>query len=613
MTEPLANMGPHLRGVSPPFTPSGKAAFTAANSSYTASTDARNQAGHAGILARWRTNRSNAEMLLPHPLEPNDRTDQIVLFLNKTQTGKSREFILHETPELMNWHEALFMIPCSLSRQPVLFVWALYKDAHFDSGIAQGIFRGFVTKAAQFATLWPFAGQPLNRDMAPGHVARMLVSRMGEKIVDCSFKATKELSRAEIDERIDRTELLSDVGLRYLPDWAAGSQAPLVHDLVLWPMGEGAISRAWAGELDLRLGESDADELDLLRPIEMLPSHFIWLRYQEGSGIPRVAHDYVSRTIRDGRVVRSIRERVGTVLRGESPPFTPSGRAAYLRSTNLSASEPAQAGHIGILARWRAERRNVEMLLPKPLELSETSDQIYLFLNQTQSALNIHRPSGAEDMDYLRDLNPHHVSWHEALFMIPCLCEGRPAAFVPVQYKDVDHSVPLGMADGFWTKLATFHETFPFGPQPLNSEMASGGMARMNVSRFDERIITCEFTATRELTHAETLAAIDIHEFLNDVGIRYWPDYARPGEPPLVHDLIVYDMSALGDERLGKGDIARCWEGDVKLSFGRSDYEELYLLDPIETLPSYFIHLEYQGGAAACRVVHDYVAQPLSR
>src|SRR5262245_29452254 len=111
--EPLANMGPHLRGASPPFTPSGKAALARSLTSYAEDSQELFQAGHRGILARWRADRRNAESLLPAPLEPVDHTDEIYLFLNQTQTGKSREFILTESPWLMNWHEALFMIPCS--------------------------------------------------------------------------------------------------------------------------------------------------------------------------------------------------------------------------------------------------------------------------------------------------------------------------------------------------------------------------------------------------------------------------------------------------------------------------------------------------------------------
>jgi len=611
MAEPLVNMGPHLRGASPPFTPTGRSAFTAANSAYESEGDVRNQASHAGILLRWRADRQTVERLLPAPLEPHERSDEVILFLNKTQTGKGREFILGENPQLMNWHEALFFLPCAFEGRRALFTWMLYKDAHFDSGIAQGVLRGFVTKAANFTTLWPFPGQPLNREMAPGRVARMLVSRMEEKIVDCSFRATRELSAAEIEREIDLTELLSDIGIRYLPDWSAGAQAPLVHDLVLWPMGEGAIARAWAGEARIALGASDADELDLLTPLEMISSHFIWLRYQEGAGVPRVIHDYLERRVEGDRVIRRRTSDMGPHLRGQSPPFTPSGRAAFLRSTDLAGSEPAQAGHVGILARWRADRRQAEQLLPRPLEPSDSTDQICLFLNQTQSALNVHRGE-ADGADGLELLNPHHVSWHEALFMIPCLAEGRRAMFVSNLYKDVDHGVMLGMADGFWTKLASFHETFPFAPQPLNAEMAPGGVARMNVSRFDERIITCQFTATRELSPEQTRSAIDVDELLSDVGVRYWPDYARPGAPPLAHDLVLWGMGDLGERRGGRGDIARCWEGEVELSFGRSDYEELHLLDPIEALPSHFIHLHYQAGNAACRVIHDHVAAPLT-
>jgi hypothetical protein len=411
------------------------------------------------------------------------------------------------------------------------------------------------------------------------------------------------LTPSEIANDIDAGELLNNVGIRYLPDWSAGARGPLVHDLVLNSYAEGRIPRAWSGDAELKLGDSDGDELDFLTPLEMLPSHFIWLQYQSGPGLVRVAHDYVSRRIEGDGVIRIPVGDMGPALRGQSPPFSPSGNASFMRSTDLGASEFVQAGHVGIMARWRVDRRSAEQLLPRPLQPSDATDRPYLFLNQTQTALNTHRPAGASGMDYLRHVNPYHVNWHEALFMIPCLCEGERSVYVAALYKDVDHGVALGMGDGYWTKLATFHETFPFGPQPLNSELEAGSVVRMHVSRFDERIVTCEFTARRELTPTETRAAIDLDELLNDIGVRYWPDYARPGAPPLVHDLILYDM--------GEGAIPYCWEGEIDLRFGRSGHEELHLLDPIETLTSHFIHLQYQQGTAAGRVVHDYVARPL--
>jgi hypothetical protein len=289
---------------------------------------------------------------------------------------------------------------------------------------------------------------------------------------------------------------------------------------------------------------------------------------------------------------------MGPHLTGQSPPFTPRGKAAFMRSTDLSSDaeqEYTQAGHVGLMLRWRMDRRNAEMLLPKPLEPSETTDKPYLFLNQTQTAINMHGD--------LWTLNPHHVVWHEALVNIPCLFEGKKASFIPFLYKDVDHGVYLGMCDGFWTKLATFHETFPFRAQPLNSRLEAGSYARMLVSRFDERLITAEFRATHEVSEHEIGKQIDFDEILNDIGVRFWPDYARPGEAPLVHDLVLWDMAT--------GRIPHAWAGEATLSFGGSDYDELHLLEPLEMLESHFIHLEYQPGPGTCRVLHDYVAEPL--
>jgi hypothetical protein len=123
------------------------------------------------------------------------------------------------------------------------------------------------------------------------------------------------------------------------------------------------------------------------------------------------------------------------------------------------------------------------------------------------------------------------------------------------------------------------------------------------VARLDERVVTARFTAERELTAEEIAGEFDLDELLNSVGLRYWPDFTNPGGPPLVHDLVLWDM--------GAGRIPRAWIGEGEVSLSDSDYEELHLLRPLEMLPSYFIYLEYQAGAGICRVLHDYVADPI--
>jgi hypothetical protein len=364
-----------------------------------------------------------------------------------------------------------------------------------------------------------------------------------------------------------------------------------------------AIPKAWIGEAELMFGDSENEELFLLQPIEMLPSLFIHLEYQGGPGMTHVMHDYVERRRVNGRIVRRRTSDMGPHLRGVSPPFTPSGKAAFARSTDLGADQVVQAGHVGMLMRWRADRETVEKWLPRPLEPTASTDRLYCFLNITQTGVNMWRAPGEAGYDYLRHVTPHHLNWHEALFWIPCQFKGVRLHIGFCIYKDVDHGVVLGMFDGFCTKLARFHVTFPFAAQPLNREMQPGSVAQATVSRFDERIITATFTADRELSRDQIAREFDYDEMLNCAGIRYWPNFADPGGPPLVHDMVMWDM--------GAGEIPRAWVGEGRIAFTESDYEELHLFRPIEMLPSYFIYLQYQAGTGLCKVLHDYIERPI--
>lgn len=603
---PLGNMGPHMRGVSPPFTPSGKASFTASGE-----TTPEGRTGQRGILVRWKADRTSAESLLPPPLEPVEHTNEISMLLSELQSGLSREFIMGESPLLTNWNEAVIQIPCRFGDVRTVFSWVTYVNLEYDAGVPIGLFRGFITKGARFSSTFPMVGQPMNEEMAPGGVATMNVARMDERIISCTFEATSELAADEIDDAVvGSRELLRAIGVRFMPDWANPGSPPLVHDLVHWDReeGTGGIVRAWRGDAVLSFGDSDSEELDLLAPVEMLPSHFVHLEVETGAATAQVIHSYVDREKVGNRIVRTQTDTMGSNLKGVSPPFTPRGTAAFGRSTDLggeAGAELAQAGHHGILLRWRADAETVKKLLPPPLEFTPTSDRIYCFLNQTQTGLNKFREAGESGLKHMTRVNPHHVNWHEALFWIPCAYKGMRAHFDYCLYKDEDHGIVLGMFDGFWTKLVTFHKTFPFATQPLNREMAPGTVSRVSVSRFDEKMVEADFTCTQELSAEEIRDELDLTgEMLNSTGLRYFPDYANPGGPPLVHDLVMWNMAA--------GHVSRAWRGDVKLTLGTSDYEELHLFEPLEMLPSYYIDLRYKAGPGICKILHDYVAEPIS-
>jgi hypothetical protein len=440
--------------------------------------------------------------------------------------------------------------------------------------------------------------------MQPGGVAHMSVARFDQRLITATFKAAVELDPRDALERVDPGRLLNWVGIRYMPDWATPGGQPLVDDLVLWDMADRVASRAWAGSATLVLGDTPDDELGLIAPVELLDSYYVHLAYRVGPGCCALLHDYrASGDHADPRVAAA----TGTRLRGSSPPFTESGTSALCRSTDLGGAagkQLAQAGHAGIFALFRADRERVESLLPWPLEPNDASDIVLMFANQTQTGINLFREDD-HGLDVLARLSPHHITWHEVLFKLYCSYRGQRGMFFPFQYKDRDHSVALGLYDGLVTKLGRIDETYPMEGQPLNDVMAPGRIATLSVARHNERIITVRFEAERELPATQVMQRLDLTgEWTNIYGLRYFPDYTRPDHPPLVHDLIIWDMASAA--------LARAWSGTVEVTFGSSDYEELYLLEPLELLESYFVYYEYQAGPGVCRQLHNYLDAPFA-
>src|SRR5207244_3282693 len=134
----------------------------------------------------------------------------------------------------------------------------------------------------------------------------------------------------------------------------------------------------------------------------------------------------------------------------------------------------------------------------------------------------------------------------------------------------------------------------PFPGQPLNREMQVGSPAHMVVDRFDQRLVTGTFTAER----ADAEGEIDTALLLNQIGIRYMPDWAEGG-PPLVHDLVLWNARDRA--------VSRAWAGRGDVELGVSPDDEVSLLAPQRMLESHFVHLDYRTGPGTCRVIHDYV------
>lgn len=248
--------------------------------------------------------------------------------------------------------------------------------------------------------------------------------------------------------------------------------------------------------------------------------------------------------------------------------------------------------HSGIIAAWRADRRAVEAMLPPPLEPTERTDEVMCFLNVTQTGLNMWLPEDDAPLTPLRTVHSLQANWHEANFFIQCAHRGEPVRYVVVIYKDVDHGVLLGIQNGYPTKLATFHVTFP---RP-GADVELGRPIRMTASRFDQLVIDARFTPEAPL-------GADRVPRLRTVGVRYFPD-AVGGGPALLHDLV--SRTTWRPEPGRPTGIVRAWAGSLDLRIGESELEGLGPLRPLETLPSWFSHLDTLSGPAHTNVLYDH-------
>jgi hypothetical protein len=243
--------------------------------------------------------------------------------------------------------------------------------------------------------------------------------------------------------------------------------------------------------------------------------------------------------------------------------------------------------HAGIVARFVPDGEYLAKLLPQPLEPSERTSEVSLFVNETVFA------GVAPDLDMVE---PSEARFREAILWISCQYQGVEYVWGYVQYITTEALAYSSNCSGRWTKLATIDLMFPSPPHPLHGEVEPGAELKATVTRLSNRIITTTFKV-KEKVDPELVPTF--HAPL--VGMRYFPDHtvANRGNA-LVHDLVVGEHVEMG--------IAEAWSGDATVTFGRSEYEELYHFEPLRMLESYFINgFSYLNKGT--HILHDYLAQ----
>jgi hypothetical protein len=285
-------MGSHLRGSAPPFTPAGLATMGRGSISDRQGVFLPLCSTFQGILLRWRTDGDYARSLLPAPLEPTADSDCPTMLIGERQLHLPADSG-QEDPSITNWHELQISIPCSINDRKGAFAWITYRQPEIDSAVLAGIYRGFWTKLARFSSTLPLAAQPVNREMAPGHVARVVMSRFDRRVVGATFRAERELDEGEIPGVLEIPGLQRRFGLRFMADYATPGGPPLVQDLVSWDAVGLSISRAWTGRATVVFEAAEEEELEHLAPLEYLDSLYVHGTHQDLAG--RVEHSYLDR------------------------------------------------------------------------------------------------------------------------------------------------------------------------------------------------------------------------------------------------------------------------------------------------------------------------------
>src|SRR5713101_2036761 len=102
-------MGPHIKGFIPPFTPTGRSSHPRFDPRPGADPPIWPGivASHWGILVRWVADGDYVAKLLPHPLEPTERTEEVSFFVNETLALPDGVDVATVAPEDSRFNEAI--------------------------------------------------------------------------------------------------------------------------------------------------------------------------------------------------------------------------------------------------------------------------------------------------------------------------------------------------------------------------------------------------------------------------------------------------------------------------------------------------------------------------
>jgi hypothetical protein len=239
-----------------------------------------------------------------------------------------------------------------------------------------------------------------------------------------------------------------------------------------------------------------------------------------------------------------------SVLKGYTLPRTPEG------TSSLVAPPPWHyAGDI-LAIEFEAEAAAVASFLPEGL--APASDRCAVYFAEWQYASD----SAEEPLD------PARSQYHETLFLVSALFEGRPVAFCPFIWVDQDVALVRGLIQGWPKQLGSTWMTRAYDlPSRAAARVEPGGRFGATLSSKGRLLVEARVTLRG---HTETMPSPG---FAGAVLTRHFPRLAvGEHDAPAVHELVAL--------RSRDVHVSPVWKGDAELDVADHPYLELPRLRP---------------------------------
>ncbi|MHA1711136.1 MAG: acetoacetate decarboxylase family protein [Candidatus Freyarchaeota archaeon] len=233
------------------------------------------------IQVVFKADPKEVKQVLPEPLELGSNPGlAFIWFVEWTSVSDVNPDLAYLNPERSQYKECLLAVSCRYHGEEGFTVPYIWVDNDFT--LLRGWFQGFPKKLARIYMTRPHPLNPKMGPIGPGTKLKGICEGHGERIAEASLRIT---GKASVEELPKFRFFL----LRHYPSVEDPSR-PAVMELVQSVVENVRVSDVWKGEAELYFYPSFFEEVDKLKPIEILAGHYFSLGMTIKGG--RILHRY---------------------------------------------------------------------------------------------------------------------------------------------------------------------------------------------------------------------------------------------------------------------------------------------------------------------------------